>query len=275
MSARSGTKPRLADKAEAGAAGRPEDGLESSPALKAFGLLETIAALDHPPTLAELTESSDLPKPTLHRWLAMLEGAELIRRLPDGRRYELAARATALAFAILSNNAGSTTRHRILERVAAELGESCNLTVLQGGEVAYLDRVEAARPLRVAFQKGSRVPAHCSASGKLFLAYLPPAKRDRLIASLSLDAHTPNTLTDPAAFAAELAHIRRQGFAFDDEEFLTGLFCIAVPILDPRKGECLAALALQAPVVRMTRDNATERLPVLMAAAAELATILV
>jgi IclR family transcriptional regulator, acetate operon repressor len=247
---------------------------ESSPALKAFSLLETIAAMDHAPTLAELTEAANLPKPTLHRWLAMLEGAELIRRMPDGRRYELATRATALAFAILSNNPGSTQRHQILERVVRELGESCNLTILEGSEVTYLDRVEATLPLRVAFQKGSRVPAHCSASGKMFLAMMSPAKRERLFSTLTLDRYTPNTLTDPAALNAELGVIQRQGYAFDDEEFLSGLFCIAVPIIDKTRRECVAALALQAPVVRLSRKNAAERLPALRAAAEALATTL-
>ncbi|GEP03891.1 IclR family transcriptional regulator [Methylobacterium oxalidis] len=251
-----------------------DDSTESSPALKAFSLLETIAAMDHAPTLAELTETANLPKPTLHRWLTMLEGAELVRRMPDGRRYELAARSTALAFAILSNNPGSTQRHQILQRVARDLGESCNLTVLQGSEVMYLDRVEAAAPLRVAFQKGSRVPAHCSASGKIFLAMMPPGKRSRLLGTLNLERHTANTLTDPEALDAELGRIRRQGYAFDDEEYLSGLFCIAVPILDRTGRDCLAALALQAPVVRLSRDNAAERLPALRSAAEALAATL-
>lgn len=252
----------------------PDTSAESSPALKAFSLLETIATMDHAPTLAELTEAANLPKPTLHRWLAMLEGAELIRRMPDGRRYELAARATSLAFAILSNNPGSTQRHQILERVVRELGESCNLTILEGGEVMYLDRVEATLPLRVAFQKGSRVPAHCSASGKIFLAMMSPSKRARLLTTLALDRYTPNTITDPAALNAELSLIRRQGYAFDDEEYLSGLFCIAVPINDKTRRECVAALALQAPVIRLSRENAAERLPTLRAAAEALATTL-
>lgn len=251
-----------------------DDTAESSPALKAFGLLEAIAAMDHAPTLAELTEVANLPKPTLHRWLAMLEGAELLRRLPDGRRYELAARSTSLAFAILSNNPGSIRRHQILQGVVRDLAESCNLTVLQGGEVMYLDRVEAAAPLRVAFQKGSRVPAHCSASGKLFLALMPRSRRERLLATLPLDRFTANTLTEPGALEAELQQIKRQGYALDDEEFLTGLFCVAVPILDRDGRDCVAALALQAPVVRLWRENTPERLPVLRAAASALASTL-
>ena len=250
------------------------DAIESSPALKAFSLLEIIAAMDHPPTLSELTETAGLPKPTLHRWLNMLESAELLRRLPDGRRYELAERATALAFAILSNNPGSTRRHQILEGVARDLGESCNLTVLQGAEVVYLDRVEAAQPLRVAFQKGSRVPVHCSASGKMFLSAMPRSRRERLLATLKLDRHTANTLIDADALAAELAEIKRRSFALDDEEYLSGLFCVAVPILDRAAGDCIAALALQGPVVRLSRGNAEASLPVLRDAADAIAATL-
>ncbi|MEP9349224.1 IclR family transcriptional regulator [Xanthobacter sp. KR7-225] len=247
---------------------------DAPPAMKAFGLLEVIASMDHAPTLAELTEVADLPKPTLHRWLAMLENADLIHRLPDGRRYELAARATTLAFSILANSPGSMRRHQILQKVAADLGESCNFTVLQGYEVIYLDRVEAALPLRVAFQKGSHVPAHCSASGKLFLAMMSPAKRERLLRATGLKRYTPNTLTDLAALDEEFAKVKRQGYALDDEEFLSGLFCIAVPIFDLARGECVAALALQAPIVRLSRANADARLPALRSAAEALATTL-
>ncbi len=247
---------------------------DSSPALKAFGLLATIADMDHAPTLAELTEVTSLPKPTLHRWMSMLEGADMVKRLPDGRRYELGARATALAFSILSNNPSSTQRHQILQRIVDDLGESCNLTVLQGSEVLYLDRVEATLPLRVAFQKGSRVPVHCSASGKMFLAMMPPAKRARLLDGVSFERYTKNTLTVRDALDAELGSIRAQGYALDDEEFLTGLFCIAVPIFDVEKRTCLAGLALQAPVVRLCRDNAAERLAPLQAAAEALAKTL-
>jgi DNA-binding IclR family transcriptional regulator len=109
----------------------------------------------------------------------------------------------------------------------------------------------------------------------MFLSMMSPAKRQRLLATLTLERHTPNTLIDPAALEVELTNVRRQGYALDDEEFLSGLFCIAVPIHDPSNGACLAGLALQAPVVRLNRDNAAERLPVLRAAADVLAGMLI
>ena len=240
---------------------------EASPALKVFALLEAIAGMEHAPTLADLGEATSLPKPTLHRWMTMLEAANLVRRMPDGRRYELAARATKMAFSILSNNPGSTERHQILEQLVQNLHETCNLTILQGTKVVYLDRVEAKSPLRVAFQQGSRVPIHCSASGKMFLALMPVAKRKRLMDTLTFDAMTPNTLISRKRFDAELATIRKERYAFDDEEFLSGLFCVAVPIFGIRKSICVAGLALQAPVVRLNRDNALTRLAALRAAA--------
>jgi DNA-binding IclR family transcriptional regulator len=176
---------------------------------------------------------------------------------------------------VLGNNTGALPRRRILERVVAELGETCNLTVLHGTEVAYLDRVEASLPLRVVFQKGSRVPVHCTASGKLFLAFLPAARRDRLLAATApLVAYTPGTLTDTAALQAEFERIREQGYALDDEEFVSGLFCIAVPIINKVRRECMAALALQAPVMRVSRATAEERLPALFDAAEKISTIL-
>ena len=144
-------------------------------ALKPLGLLEAVAGMSRPATLAELAASVGVPKPTMHRWLASLETAGLLQRTLDGRRFELAPRSSRLAFSILGNRPGGTIRHEILQRVVQEVGEACNLTVLEGTQVTYLDRVEAEWLLRISFQQGSKVPAYCSASGKLFLALMRPA----------------------------------------------------------------------------------------------------
>lgn len=232
--------------------------------------------MEHAPTLTEMTAILGQPKATLHRWLGTLEAAGLVQRTPDGRRYELAARASRLALSILANKPGSALRHGILQRTVGRLGESCNLTVLNGTEVAYIDRVESVWPLRVTFQAGSRVPVHCSASGKLFLALMPPAKRDRLLDGLALERFTANTLANRRALTAELASIRRQRYALDREEYLAGLVCLAVPIFQGsgRGRSCVAALALQAPATRLSCDGAVEKLPVLREAAEALAATL-
>ncbi len=236
---------------------------------KPFAILRLIAGLDHAPTLAELTAMAREPKPTVHRWLAILGAAGLVQRTLDGRRFELGAGATGLALMLLANQPGSGLRHDILKRVVGELGESCNLTALQGTEVVYLDRVESAWPLRITFQPGSRVPAHCSASGKMFLALMPPARRARVLQGLALERFTDHTSTDPDLLGKELDAIRAQGYALDREEYMSGLVCVAVPIRGGtrRSPGCVAALALQAPVNRMAVAEAAGKVPVLRAAA--------
>ena len=241
-------------------------------ALKPLALLEAVAALQHPASLAELAVNVGVPKPTMHRWLGSLEDAGLIQRTLGGRRYELAPRASQLAFSILSNHPGGAIRHEILRRVVHEISEACNITVLDGTQVTYLDRVESKWPLRVTFQQGSKVPAYCSASGKLFLALMQPAKRDVALSEMTFERFTDNTVTDKETLVRELSEIRRDGYALDREEFLEGLVCLAVPIRHhkSRNNSCLAALAIQAPVSRMSQAEMLTKLPILKSAAMDL-----
>jgi DNA-binding IclR family transcriptional regulator len=244
--------------------------------LKPLSLLETVADTQHPATLAELATGMNVPKPTMHRWLASLELAGLVQRTPDGRRYELSARALQFAFSILSNKPAGAIRHEILNRVVQEVGESCNLTVLEGSQVTYIDRVESAWPLRITFQQGSKVPAYCSASGKLFLALLQPAKRDLIVNGMEFARHTGNTILDKTRLLNELKDIRRDGYALDREEYLDGLICLAVPVFQ-KKGRlrtCVAALAIQAPVARLSQSDMVSKLPILKNAAAALSSTL-
>ena len=161
-----------------------------TPVLRLFALLETIAAKDQQRTLQGLVEETGLPKPTLHRMLQQLESAGLLRRERDGRHYGTGTRLRRLAEQVLLNDTQHGARHAVLRRLVEQIGESCNITALSGSEVIYLDRVETAAPLRFYLHPGSRVPAHCSASGKVFLAQMTPAQRQRLLAHAPLERYT-------------------------------------------------------------------------------------
>ncbi|WP_348635551.1 IclR family transcriptional regulator [Cupriavidus consociatus] len=244
-----------------------------TPALRLFGLLEVIAEKDQSFNLQALVEETGLPKPTLHRMLQQLEAAGLIQRNGDGRQYGTGLRLRRLAENLLLNSTSHGARHMVLRRLVEEVGESCNLTAFSGGEVLYLDRVETAAPLRFYLHPGSRVPAHCSATGKLFLAQLAPAQRQRLLAHAELERYTQNTLTDHAQLEAELERVKRDGYALDDEEFLPGLVCIGVLVPAADGGKSNLGLALQAPVMRVARDKVVQLLPALQRAASALAAI--
>ena len=166
----------------------------------------------------------------------------------------------------------------MLRRLVDEVGESCNITALSGSEVLYLDRVETPAPLRFYLRSGSRVPSHCSASGKLFLSQMSSEQRSRLLAHVSLERFTPKTVTDFDLLEREFKQIRKQGYALDDEEFLPGLFCIAVmvPGVAAKAGSALKSnmgIAVQAPVMRVNRKKAISFLPALRRAAQALADI--
>ncbi|KAG0760697.1 hypothetical protein G6F22_019061 [Rhizopus arrhizus] len=118
----------------------------------------------------------------------------MLLREPAGKSYVSGPRLSALARETLLNSPLRGERHRILDSLVDEIGETCNCTMLDGDEVIYLDRVETAWPLRVNLQTGSRVPLHCSASGKLFLAHMRREPRARLLAAAPLPRYTPNTL---------------------------------------------------------------------------------
>lgn len=244
----------------------------ASPGLRLFDLLEVLVREGRPLTLAEAVAASGWPKPTVHRLLGQLEAGELLAREPDGRRYAVAPRLLQLAELALAGSTQQGVRHAVLRQLVAEVGESCNLTALSGAEVVYLDRIESAFPLQFNLRPGTRVPIHCSASGKLLLAHLPAAQRNALLDGMPLTRYTATTLCSREALEAEFRRIRKDGYAVDAEEFVEGLVCVAVPVPARQSGGLpRCAVALQAPAARMSLAQAIDRLPRLQAAAQALA----
>jgi DNA-binding IclR family transcriptional regulator len=243
---------------------------ESSAALRAITVLELVATAEIPLGLVDIMEASGLPKPTVHRIANLLVDAGMLAREAEGRRFAPGPRLASLAMKSMTHPAWRAPRHAILQALVKEFNETCNLTLLDGTEVVYLDRVEANWPLRLHFQSGSRVPAHCSASGKLLIALLPSRERKRILDALSFERHTANTITNRRAFEQELRKIRRERLSTDNEEYLEGMVCIAVPI-ESKTRSVPAALAVHAPASRLPLKEMLRGQPALRRSAARLA----
>jgi DNA-binding IclR family transcriptional regulator len=240
---------------------------------RSFAILEHVAKARAPVDVLDIIASLKLPKATAYRLVDWFIGHGYLSREPGRRRLVVGPRLTDLAFGALSSSMRNDTPHVVLQRLVHSLNETCNIGTLLNGEVVYLDRVEADHwPLRLHYTSGSRVPLHCSAIGKLYLALAPSARRKRLLQSLELRKFTDNTITDGARLDAELKQIRKEQVSFDREEFLMGVICMAVPVMGSN-GELLAALAIQAPEARVDAQNARRHLPALRNAAGELAEI--
>ena len=237
-----------------------------SPLVKAVRILHAVAKEATAVSLADLSVAAHLPKPTAHRLMSQLERLRLVARDPLTRRYRVGPELEDLAVAAMRNAISQSGRRLHMERLAEKIGERINIGVMSAGKVVYVEWVESAGPIRIAVPAGTQVPAHCSANGKLLLAYGPASLRQRLLAASPFVAYTANTITAPDALARELENIRRQGYSEDNEEFLTGVCCLAVPVRN-RRAEVVAGLAVMAPSARLPLDKAKQHLPDLRACA--------
>jgi DNA-binding IclR family transcriptional regulator len=247
--------------------------LTGSTGARLLGVLQTLVEADRPLALPELTETVDLPKPTVHRLVTLLEEMGFAIKDADGRRYTPGPTMHRLALTVMQRRPFHAAGHAALLRLAERVGEACNLVLLDGIELVYIDRVDTAWPLRLRFEVGSHVPIHCTATGKLLLALQPKRVRDRLIRNAPLRAMTAKSITDPVALAQALRTIRRERVGTDDQEFLDEMVAVAVPI-EPPEGPPVAAVSIHAPVFRRSLDDLRAYLPELQDAARDLSAAL-
>ena len=240
--------------------------------LRLVAVIEEVARAGVPITPTEANARLGLPKPTIHRLFATLEAEGFVERDMGGRAYGPGPRLRALSAGVLSSLRVRTARTAILRRVSEEVGETCNIALPDGDAMIYLERVETEWPLRIQLPIGTRVPLHCTASGKTYLASLSPAHLRAFLGGAPLEARTPATITDPDALAAELRAVREEGRALDRGEFMDGMVAIAVPVADAQ-GRLLATLSIHAPGSRMDVERAIGHLGVLRGAARDLAAL--
>jgi len=243
-----------------------DGGEKGSRSIRALEIMEAVVGAGKAMAVSDLVEATGLPKATVHRLVALLEKEGFLAPDISAKGLALGHRMRALALGVTAVGGDNAYRHRILTALSQEIGETCNFNVPAGSEILYVDRVETKWPLRTQLPVGSRVPLHCTASGKLYLASLAAAKRRRVLETLELTAYTSQTITDIATLEAELDCIRRDKFARDQGEFIDGMVAVAVAVNDA-KGRLAAILATHAPDVRMDVDKAISYLPALRRAA--------
>lgn len=215
----------------------------------------------------------DLTRQTVHRLLKQLEALRFVQRDLDRERFVLGADFTRLALTAVTGNSAGSLGRAVMDRLVSSVRETCNVGVLDAHEVVYIDRVECDWPLRVQLAPGSRLPAYCTAIGKLLLAQLPPDRLQQYFRAVELKPLTPNTITDRRQFRDAMQAIRSDGYAINDQEDSLGLLAIAVPIQND-KAEVVAGLAIHGPEVRLFRKRAISLLPQLRETADVLASVL-
>ncbi|WP_344236712.1 IclR family transcriptional regulator [Actinocorallia libanotica] len=232
---------------------------------RAFELLEHLADAGGEMALSDLTEKAGLPMPTVYRLVQTMVAQGYVRQ-EASRRYSLGPRLIRLGESA-SRLLGAWARPALADLVD-RLGETANMAVLEGDEAVYVAQVPSRHSMRMFTEVGRRVLPHCTGVGKALLAQLPEDDVRALLARTGMPSHTPHTRTDPDVLLAELAAIREQGYAMDDEEQELGVRCVAVPLPG---APALAALSVSGPSGRMTPEAIETVVPVMRNAAAAFA----
>ena len=224
-------------------------------------------------TLSDMAKAVDLPRATVRRALYTLTRLGYVES--DGRLFKLTPRVLRLATVYLSSNAASTVLQPCCERISAAAQEACSAAVLDGEEVVMIAHASPPRFIDIGPGVGFRLPAFCTSLGRVLLAALPDASLDQSLERLDPNQVTPCTLTDKDRLRQAILAVRRQGFAFADQEAELGFRSIAVPV-KRYDGVIVAALNLGARIERaspaLMRDIF---LPRLLKEASELAEQLV
>jgi IclR family pca regulon transcriptional regulator len=221
--------------------------------------------------IAEIAEELGMSRSTTHRYLATLVGLGYMEQ-DKSRKYRLSLRVTDLGMAALHSTGLREHAHSILEELRQGSGFTAGLAMLDGPEIVYVDRLVSYRrgqeDVEVGLGIGSRLPAYCTALGKVLLAHLPESDRQELLfGGPTLERKGPNAITGKGALRAELAMVLEEGFAAEDEELAAGRIAIAAPVRDAT-GTVIAAIDLASDTSTISLERLVAALhPHLIAAA--------
>lgn len=232
-------------------------------------ILDCLASRGPELGIAEITVALGLSKTTVHRLVSALAHRDYVRKVPDTGKYRLSTKLVELGEKARYSDGLATAASPYLRRLVAETGETAHLGVLRDGEVVSICALESKHTLRTPATVGGHTAAHSSSLGKCLLADLDSAELKLVLNSHGLVRFTARTIVTEQLLFSELAKVRRQGYAIDEEEFEPGLKCVGVPVYD-QSGSARAALGIAGPSNRMGRDVLSVRIEAVMRVAADL-----
>ena len=208
-------------------------------------------------SIKELSGKTGLPKGTAHRFLSSLAYFDYVRQNSMTKNYHLGFKLVELGNRLLDQMDLRTEAHPFLVELAERTEETVHMAILDHNEALYVDKVDASEPaggLRMVSVVGARIPTHCTALGKVMLAFLPDERLVSIGKDKGLPRRTENTITDIEELKKHLELIREQGYALDDEENEKGVKCLAAPIRD-LSGEVEAAISISVLSTRIRTDT--------------------
>ncbi len=215
-------------------------------------------------TAKQVAALSRLPVSTVHRFLANLVTAGFLNRDTEGTHH-----LGIVCFSIGQAAAGQLDIRRLslpyLRELNQQTRETIHLTVRHALSAVYVEKLDSPEPLRIYSRIGASVPLHCTAVGKVMLAYMPGDEQDRILPELDLKRRTPNSVGSLQELRTELLRVRKNGYGYDLEEHELHIRCVAAPIWD-HTGSVQSSLSITAPAFRMPVARLRQLAPMIQAA---------
>ena len=243
---------------------------------KLLTILEYLSTCSEPVRLQDIADNVNLNASTVLRFVTALEQNGYVIQDSYTQKYSMTMKICSLANKMVANlnNKIHDMGRPLLRSLSRIFEESTCLAVEKEMSVVYIDVQDGPDHLLSSMQYiGKMAPMHCTGVGKLLLLNYTEVEIDKYIAIKGLPRFTKNTLCTKESLLKELEIIRKQGYAFDDEECEIGAKCLAVPVYDYR-GKVIACLSVTGSIFRMTPEKIYKNLPYMLDAAAQLSTMM-
>jgi len=220
---------------------------------KSLSILETMLRQGSAMNMTEISEKLGLYPSTIHRILDTLKHWSYVEQDFHTQKYQLGLKALELGMAKLHQMDLVRETTPYLKELVKQCNETVHLGVLEEGEVLYLAKEESSQTIRMISYVGKRAPLHCTALGKVLLAYMSEKERKKILEDRGLPRLTEKTITDKRKLEKELGEVKEQNFALDREENEKDVCCIAAPIRN-HQGEVIAAVSISSPIFRIDKN---------------------
>ncbi|HBY57137.1 MAG TPA: hypothetical protein DEG96_04665 [Candidatus Atribacteria bacterium] len=221
---------------------------------KALDLLEFLSVNEQETGITEISKKLHMGLSTVHRIITTLKSRGYVIQNQQTTKYRLGIKLFALGCAVQSTKRLVEITKPYLRQLSQVTNETANLAILEGKEVIYLDTIESPEILRTEIMAGTRTPAHCTALGKVLLAFISDGEFESLYKNDEpLTSLTSNSIASLEELKKHLKKVKEQGYALDREEYKIGINCIGVPIFG--RNEAIAAISITGPASRFTLDK--------------------
>lgn len=218
--------------------------------MKAARVINMLANEGQPLSLAQMSSNMAISKSTLHGIISTLVDVKFVVQDQQTGRYWLGTRLFEIGSSISSQWNVRKIAYPFIQRIVAETGETVHMAVLDDYEVLYINKQESTSSIRIVTDVGVKLPAHCTGLGKALLSGMSRLELQFMVKSKGLAKYTESTITNFEDFWKEIRHIKSRGYAVDEQEFVEGLRCVAVPVFS-HAGDIIAALSVSGPISRM------------------------